>query len=152
MSRVGTTQYEWTGEQRDFTRFNAAKRKIAKEVNAILPPDFKYKIIAPYNPHSIRWEIKMDYTGRPGGVFATGVWGILRWRPCMTGWDNVDSFYMEICTGARSPDFQFAPSVGEIDKHLPAVKKCVQMIFDALHPDPMMQLHAAAKRAEKATA
>jgi len=26
------------------------------------------------------------------------------------------------------------------------------MIFDALNPDPMMQLRAAAKRAEKATA
>jgi len=146
MSRVGTTQYEWTGEQRDFTRFNAAKRKIAKEVNAILPPAFKYKIIAPYNPHFISWEIKMDYTS------GHSVWGTLRWRPCMTGWDNVDSFYMEICTGVKSPDFQFAPRAGEMDKHLPAVKKCVQMIFDALNPDPMMQLRAAAKRAEKATA
>ena len=139
------TQYEWTPEQARNGKFEYAKRRVAKSVKGKLPRGWNYKILAPYWSATTKWEIKMDYAGAP--------WVTLRWRPCIANQDTVNHYVVQIVTrndGVANRDMSV--DITKVLSDVPQILDVVQQIFNGLNPDPIMQLHGIAKRAEKATA
>lgn len=134
------TPYEWTPEQARNGKFETAKRKVAKKLKGRLPKGWSYKIIAPYNHGKVRWEIKMDYGPHP--------WITIRWRPCMAEKDSVLHYWMEVNESNQGcPEFDPLSGANAVMRDLPIILDVVQDIFDGLNPDPLMQLHAMAKKA-----
>ena len=140
------SQYEWTPEQSRNGAFENAKRKIAKYVKGQLPYGWSYKVIAPYRPNGTQWEIKMDYGVSP--------WITLRWRPCTPFKVMQNPNYYSVEIHASSDGTKGYNCVEHLSKpmsDIPKILELVQDIFDGLNPDPIMQLHARAKRDIKAT-
>ena len=140
------SQYEWTPEQSRNGAFENAKRKIAKYVKGQLPYGWSYKVIAPYRPNGTLWEIKMDYGVHP---FIT-----LRWRPCIPFKEMQNPNYYRVEIHASSDGIKGYDCVEHLSKpmsDIPKILELVKDIFDGLNPDPIMQLHARAKRDIKAT-
>lgn len=134
------TPYEWTPEQARNGKFETAKRRVAKKLKGRLPKGWSYKIIAPYNHGKVRWEIKMDYGPHP--------WITIRWRPCMAEKDSVLHYWMEVNESNQGcPEFDPLSGANAVMRDLPIILDVVQDIFDGLNPDPLMQLHAMAKKA-----
>jgi hypothetical protein len=134
------TQYEWTPEQARNGKFDTAKRRVAKKLKGRLPRGWSYKIIAPYNHGKVRWEIKMDYGPHP--------WITIRWRPCMAEKDSVLHYWMEVNDSNQGcPEFDPLSAANAVMRDLPIILDMVQEIFDGLNPDPLMELHAMAKKA-----
>lgn len=140
------SQYEWTPEQSCNGAFENAKRKIAKYVKGQLPYGWSYKVIAPYRPNGTLWEIKMDYGVSP--------WITLRWRPCTPFKEMQNPNYYRVEIHASSDGikgYNCAEHLSKPMSDIPKILELVQDIFDGLNPDPIMQLHARAKRDIKAT-
>lgn len=134
------TPYEWTPEQARNGKFETAKRRVAKKLKGRLPKGWSYKIIAPYNHGKVRWEIKMDYGPHP--------WITIRWRPCMAEKDSVLHYWMQVNESNQGcSEFDPLSGANAVMRDLPIILDVVQDIFDGLNPDPLMQLHAMAKKA-----
>ena len=134
------TPYEWTPEQARNGKFETAKRRVAKKLKGRLPKGWSYKIIAPYNHGKVRWEIKMDYGPHP--------WITIRWRPCMAEKDSVLHYWVQMSESNQGcSEFDPLSGANAVIRDLPIILDVVQDIFDGLNPDPLMQLHAMAKKA-----
>ncbi len=144
-----TTAYYWTAEQGKNGRFEYAKRKTARAVKGQLPPGWSYKIMAPYIGGGAHWSIKVDYFNPVGS--GTRQWVTLRWFPCDEDWDTVSMFTVHavIRPDRHTKEMSVNQSFQEWTSDIEKVKGVVQQIFDGLIPDPLMQLHARAKKAVK---
>lgn len=136
-----TTQYEWSREQARGGKFETAKRRLAKKLRGKLPSGWCYKIIAPYSPDKVKWEIKMDYQNAP--------WITMRWRPCLFGKDSPQHYWLSMIVQNVNGDASFEPmtKANMVMQDLPIILQVVQDIFDGMNPDPLMELRAAAKKA-----
>lgn len=143
MSKVNyrtMTPYEWTPEQARNGKFETAKRKVAKKLKGRLPKGWSYKIIVPRARRGWWWGIKMDYGPHP--------WITIRWYPCMAKKDSVLHYWMEVNDSNQGcPEFDPLSGANAVMRDLPIILDVVQDIFDGLNPDPLMQLHAMAKKA-----